>query len=329
MPPSSERRASSPGQRLLGRFAGRNEPALAFSLIVLIVFFTLAADTFLTQRNITNVLGQAAFPLIAGIGVAIVVLAGEIDVSVGSLLGAVAVPLIVVMNETGSMGLGIAAALGFALVVGVVNGWLVAYARINSLIVTLGMLFILRGMIYLYTGQRAIPDRVMLESFYQIGNGRLWGVLPWPALVGIVVLLVFVWVLKFRRFGRQVYAVGGNAEVARLAGYDVRRVKFLTFVISALLTAVAGILLSSRLGSAVHVTGIGFEFQVVAAVVLGGISLAGGIGTLWGVALGVLILAFLANGLGQLKLPTEWQLVITGLIIIAAVALDEAQRRRR
>ncbi|MCC5972608.1 MAG: ABC transporter permease [Rubellimicrobium sp.] len=322
MPPSSD-------AGRLRRLAARNEPALAFSLAVLIVFFTLAADTFLTQRNITNVLGQAAFPLIAGVGVAIVVLAGEIDVSVGSLLGAVAVPLIVVMNETGSMGLGIAAALGFALVVGVVNGWLVAYARINSLIVTLGMLFVLRGLIYLYTGQRAIPDRVMLESFYQIGNGRLFGILPWPAVAGIVVLLFFVWVLKYRPFGRQVYAVGGNAEVARLAGYDVRKVKFLTFVISALLTAVAGILLSSRLGSAVHVTGIGFEFQVVAAVVLGGISLAGGIGTLWGVALGVLILAFLANGLGQLRLPTEWQLVITGLIIIAAVALDETQRRRR
>jgi ribose transport system permease protein len=321
MPPSSD-------ARRIRRFAGRNEPALLFSLVVLIVFFSLTSDTFLTQRNITNILGQAAFPLIAGIGVAIVVLAGEIDVSIGSLLGAVAIPLVVVMNETGSMGLGIAAALALALVVGVVNGWLVAYAQINSLIVTLGMLFVLRGLIYLYTGQRAIPDNLLLESFYQIGNARLFGILPYPAVAGIVLLGFFVWMLKFRRFGRQVYAVGGNAEVARLAGYDVRRVKFLTFVISALLTAVAGILLSSRLGSAVHVTGIGFEFQVVAAVVLGGISLAGGIGTLWGVALGVLILAFLSNGLGQLRLPTEWQLVITGLIIIIAVALDEAQRRR-
>lgn len=328
MPPSSETLAAPPHRSLLKRMAGRNEPALAFSLVLLIVFFALASDTFLTQRNVTNVLGQAAFPLIAGVGVALVVLSGEIDVSVGSLLGAVAIPLVVVMNATESLALGIAAALGFALVVGVINGWLVAYARINSLIVTLGMLFILRGLIYLYTGQRAIPDRAMLESFFQIGNGRLFDVLPYPAVAGIAVLLFFVWLLKYRRFGRQIYAVGGNPEVARLAGYDVRRVKFATFVISALLTGVAGILLSSRLGSAVHVTGIGFEFQVVAAVVLGGISLAGGIGTLWGVALGVLILSFLANGLGQMRLPTEWQLVITGLIIIFAVALDEAQRRR-
>jgi len=329
MPPSSDTAATrAPARPLAQRLKGRNEPALLFSLIVLLVFFSLAGDTFLTQRNLTNVLGQAAYPLIAGIGVAIVVLAGEIDVSVGSLLGAVAIPLVEIMNLTGSLGFGIAAALTFAALVGAVNGWLVAYARINSLIVTLGMLFVLRGLIYLYTGQRAIPDKVYLESFYQIGNGRLLGILPYPAVAGIVVLAFFVWLLRHRRFGREIYAVGGNPEVARLAGYDVRRVKFLTFVISGLLTGIAGVMLSSRLGSAVHVTGLGFEFQVVAAVVLGGVSLAGGIGTLTGVALGVLILMFLANGLGQLNLPTEWQLVITGLIIIVAVALDEAQRRR-
>ena len=109
----------------------------------------------------------------------------------------------------------------------------------------------------------------------------------------------------------------------------MRRIRFTAFVVCSLLTAVAGILLSSRLGSAVHVTGLGFEFQVVAAVVLGGVSLAGGVGSLTGVVLAVLILAFLSNGLGQLNLATEWQLVITGLIIIAAVAFDEAKRRRR
>jgi ribose/xylose/arabinose/galactoside ABC-type transport system permease subunit len=169
----------------------------------------------------------------------------------------------------------------------------------------------------------------MLESFYQIGNGRLLKTLPYPALIAAAVLALFVWILRYRRFGRQIIAVGGSTEVARLAGFDVARVKFATFVIGALLTCIAGILMASRQGSAVHVTGLGFEFQVVAAVVLGGVSLAGGIGSLWGVTLGVLILAFLANGLGQLNLPTEWQLVITGLIIIGAVTLDEARRRKR
>ena len=120
----------------------------------------------------------------------------------------------------------------------------------------------------------------------------------------------------------------GADEAARLAGYSVRRVKFTCFVISALLATVSGILLASRLGSAVHLAGLGFEFQVVAAVVLGGVSLSGGIGSLLGMALGVLILQFLSNGLGMLDLQTEWQLVITGTIIIIAVAFDELKRRR-
>ena len=324
MPPSDRRSSAS----LRARVLRRNEAALLLCLVVMIAVFGFLSDSFLTPRNVTNVLGQAALPLIAAIGLALVILAGEIDVSIGSLLGAVALPLIVVMNATGSFALGAAAALALALLVGAVNGWLVAYVRLNSLIVTLGMLFVLRGSIYLYTGQRAIPDDVMLESFYQIGNGRLFKTLPYPAIIGAVLLGLFAWVLRYRRFGRQVIAVGGSPEVARLAGYDVARVKFATFVVCALLVAVAGILMASRQGSAVHVTGLGFEFQVVAAVVLGGVSLSGGIGSLWGVALGVLILAFLANGLGQLNLPTEWQLVITGIIIIGAVTLDEARRRQ-
>jgi len=324
---SSSARKMPPGGRL-SRLMRGNEAALLLCFVALIAFFGIASDTFLTQRNLTNVLGQASFQLIAGVGLAMVVLSGEIDISIGSLLGAVAIPLVSVMNATGSLEAGIVAALALALVVGAINGYLVAYVGLNSLIVTLGSLFVIRGLIYVYTGQRPIPDERMLESFYQIGNGRLWGVLPYPAIIGGIVAALFLYILRYRRFGRQVYAVGGNPEVARLAGFDVRRVKFIAFLTCSLLTAVAGILLASRLGSAVHVTGLSFEFQVVAAIVLGGISLAGGVGSIWGVLLGVFILAFLSNGLGQLKLPTEWQLVITGLIIIAAVAIDEARRRR-
>jgi ribose/xylose/arabinose/galactoside ABC-type transport system permease subunit len=249
-------------------------------------------------------------------------------VSIGSLVGAVALPLVVIMNATGSLELGIISALVFALAIGAVNGYLSAYLGINSLIVTLGSMFVIRGGIYIYTGQKAIPDDLALESFYQIGNGRLLGMIPYPALVALAVFAVFSYMMGHRRFGRQLYAVGGDAEVARLAGYNVRQSKFIAFVLCSLFAGVSGILLSSRLGSAVHVSGLGFEFQVVAAVVLGGVSLAGGIGSLGGVALGVLILAFLSNGLGMLNLATEWQQVITGLIIIGAVGLDELRRRR-
>ncbi len=324
MQPSSSLRQHS----RLSRLMRGNETALLVCFAILIAFFGIVSDTFLTQRNLTNVMGQASFQLIAGVGLALVVISGEIDISIGSLLGAVAIPLVTVMNATGSLELSIVCALALALMVGAVNGYLVAYVGLNSLIVTLGSLFVIRGLIYVYTGMRPIADDLLLESFYQIGNGRLFGVLPYPAIVGMLVAALFLYILRNRQFGRQIYAVGGNPEVARLAGFNVQRVKFLSFLLCSFLTGIAGILLASRLGSAVHVTGLSFEFQVVAAIVLGGISLAGGIGSIWGVMLGVLILAFLSNGLGQLKLPTEWQLVITGIIIIAAVAIDEARRRR-
>lgn len=307
----------------------RNEAVLLICLVALLVFFSLASGTFLTPRNITNVLGQASLAMVAAIGLGVLVIAGEIDVSIGSLAGAVGLPLVVIMNQTGSLELGIAAALLLSLIVGVVNGYLSAILGINSLIVTLGSMFVIRGGIYLYTGQKAISDDAQLESFYQMGNGRLFGSVPYPALVALVLLVAFIYLMRHRPFGRHIYAVGGNPEVARLAGFNVKRIKFIAFVICALLAGISGILLSSRLGSAVHVAGLGFEFQVVAAVVLGGVSLAGGVGSLFGAALGVLILSFLANGLGMLNIATEWQLVTTGFIIIAAVAFDEFKRRRQ
>jgi ribose transport system permease protein len=329
--PQSPSLAARPGAPLADAFARLsrgNEVALILSLIAVIAFFSFASEYFFTVRNLTNVLGQASLALIAGIGVAMVFMSGEVDISIGSLQAAVAIPLIVIMNATGSLWLGLAGALALGLAVGVVNGYLSAYVGINSLIVTLGMLFILRGGVYLYTGQTAIPDDVMLDSFFAIGNEQFLGIIPYPAVIAFVLLLVFMYVMRHRPFGRKVYAVGGNAEVARLAGYPVRGVKFTCFVISSCLATVSGILLASRLGSAVHLAGLGFEFQVVAAVVLGGVSLSGGVGSLLGMAMGVLILSFLSNGLGMLDLPTEWQLVITGTIIIIAVAFDELKRRR-
>lgn len=328
MPPSRSLAAVTPGAGLWRSLFRRNEAVLLLVLLALLVFFSLASDTFLTSRNITNVLGQASLAMIGAIGLGMLVISGEIDVSIGSLVGAVAIPLVVVMNQTGSLELGIASALLLALAVGVINGYLSAYLGINSLIVTLGSLFVIRGGIYIYTGQKAIPDDLALESFYQLGNGRLLGTIPYPALVALVLLVGCSYLMRYRPFGRQLYAVGGSPEVARLAGYNVRRTKFIAFVLCSLLAGISGILLSSRLGSAVHVSGLGFEFQVVAAVVLGGVSLAGGIGSLLGAALGVLILAFLSNGLGMLKLATEWQQVITGFIILGAVGLDEFRRRR-
>lgn len=306
-----------------------NEIALIVSLIGVIILFSFMSEYFFTVRNLTNVLGQASIIMLIAMGVAIALISGEVDISVGSLVAAIAIPLIAIMNATGSVELGIAGALVLGLIIGAVNGYLSAYLKINSLIVTLGTLFIIRGGVYMWTGKRAMADTVYLESFFFLGNGKVFGFLPTPAAITAVIVVALILAMKYLRFGRRIYAVGGNAEVARLAGYDVRLIKFYCFLISSTLASLGGILLASRLGAAVHTAGMGYEFQAIAAVVLGGVSLAGGTGNLFGVALGVLILAFLSNGLGMINAPTEWQLVITGIVIIIAVALDALKKNER
>lgn len=326
MQPSSEATAGRGAASLLRLLANNGEIALIASLVLVIVVFSGMSEYFLTLRNVTNVLGQASILMLIATGLAVVLISGEVDISVGSTVAATAIPLIGIMNATGSMTLGIIGALALGLMIGAVNGYLSAYLRINSLIVTLGTLFLIRGGVYLYTGKRATADTAFLESFFALGNERLYGVLPFPAIIAAVFVIGLIVMMRHMRFGRRIYAVGGSAEVASLAGFNVRRIKFICFLISAVMATLAGILLASRLGAAVHTAGIGYEFQAVAAVVLGGVSLAGGIGNLFGVALGVLILAFVSNGLGMINAPTEWQLVITGLVIIAAVALDSLKK---
>lgn len=327
MPQSAEQKAPGLAGRI--KLNSLNEIALIVSLIGVIILFSFMSEYFFTVRNLSNVLGQASIILLVATGVAIALISGEVDISVGSLIAAIAIPLIVIMNATGSVELGIAGALALGLIIGAVNGYLSAYLKINSLIVTLGTLFIIRGGVYMWSGKRATADTVYLESFFFLGNGKVLGFLPTPAAIALVIVVALILAMKYLRFGRRIYAVGGNDEVARLAGYDVRRIKFYCFLISSTLASLGGILLASRLGAAVHTAGMGYEFQAIAAVVLGGVSLAGGTGNLFGVALGVLILAFLSNGLGMINAPTEWQLVITGIVIIVAVALDALKKNER
>ncbi|RVD45194.1 ABC transporter permease, partial [Mesorhizobium sp. M8A.F.Ca.ET.023.02.2.1] len=241
---------------LLARLFARQELALFVCLILVLAFFSVTVENFFSVRNMTNVLGQASLALTAGIGCAIVFISGEVDISIGSLLATIALPLIIIMNDTNSLLLGVSAALLFGLIIGVVNGYLTAYAGINSLIVTLGTMFIMRGGVYLYTGQRAIPDNASLDSFIALSDGRLFNIIPYSAVIAIVLLAAFGYMMQHRPFGRQIYAVGGNQEVARLAGYDVRRVKFICFIISSLLATVAGIILAARVGSAQHTAGL-------------------------------------------------------------------------
>jgi len=312
---------------ILKRLFSISEIGLLISLAVLFIFFSIASPYFLTVRNISNILGQISLPLIAAVGLSMLLIGGEVDISIGSLQAVVALPLIIIMNETGSFFLGAVAAIATGAVIGVINGLLVTKLKINSLITTLGMFYALRGAVYLITKKVAIAERSGKDLFFLIGNGKLFHFLPYPTILMFVILFVFMFIMKNTSYGRRLYAVGGNADVARAIGINVGKMKFRAFVLCSIMASISAILLASRLGSANHLAGQGFEFQVIAAVVLGGVSLSGGIGTLLGAFIGVFILGIIQNGLGMLNVFTMWQLVITGAIIILSVAIDELKKR--
>jgi len=309
----------------LGRY---NELGLFAVAIVLFVLFSVGSPYFFKVRNLSNVLGQISMTMIAAVGMSLLMIAGEVDLSVGSLQAVVALPLLVIMNRTGSFWLGVVPALATGLVVGLINGFLVTRMRINSLIVTLGMYYLLRGLVYFLTGKVPISDSSNDPSFFAVGNAKLFGLLPVMAILMIAILALCIYVLGSTTYGRRLYAVGGNAEVARAVGINPERMKFSAFLICSLLSSVSAILLASRLNSANHMAGQGFEFQVIAAVVMGGVSLSGGRGNLTGALFGVLIFGLIQNGMGLMSIDTQYQLVITGGIIVAAVAIDELRHRR-
>jgi len=315
------------GTSILKRMFSISEIGLLISFLVIFIFFSVTSKYFFTVRNLSNILGQISLPLISAVGLSIVLFSGEVDISIGSLQAFVALPLVTIMNATGSFALGAVGAFAAGAVIGVINGFLVTRLKINSLITTLGMYYALRGAVYLITGKVAIAEHSGKDLFFLIGNGKLFHFLPYPSILMFVILLVFMFIMKNTSYGRRTYAVGGSAEVARAIGINVERMKFSAFVICSLLATVSAILLASRLGSANHLAGQGFEFQVVAAVVLGGVSLSGGVGTLLGAFIGVLILGIIQNGLGMLNVSTMFQLVITGVIIILSVAIDELKKR--
>jgi ribose/xylose/arabinose/galactoside ABC-type transport system permease subunit len=308
----------------LARFG---ELGLAAVLVALFLVFTFSSRYFFTMRNLSNVLGQVSITMIAAVGLSLLLICGEVDISIGSLQAVAALPLVLVMNATGSFWLGVLPALAVGALIGVINGLLVTRLKINSLIVTLGMYYLLRGFVYFATGKVPISDQSGKDLFFMVGNGKLLRFLPYTAILMVVILVAFMYVLRHTTYGRRLYAVGGNPEVARAVGINPERLKLSAVILCSALASVSAILLASRLSSANHMAGQGFEFQVVAAIVLGGVSLAGGVGNLLGALIGVLIFGIIQNGLSLMNVGTQYQQVITGAIIILAVAVDELKKR--
>ncbi len=290
------------------------------AFVILVVVMAVSSPVFLTAGNIINILRQVSVNGIIACGMTFVILSGGIDLSPGSVLALAAV-FASNYAHPGEHGLAVPIFAGLAAgtFCGAVSGTLIAYGRIAPFIVTLGMMTIARGFALVYTSGRPVIN--LSDAYRQIGGGYTAGV-PTQVVILVVVVLLSFFVLKFTKFGRHLYAVGGNEQAARFSGIKTERIKLSVYAFSGLLAGGAGIVLSSRVMSGSPSMGEAYELDAIAAVVIGGTSLAGGIGGVMGTVLGVLVIGVMNNGLDLLHVSAYYQQVVKGLIIIFAALLD-------
>jgi ribose/xylose/arabinose/galactoside ABC-type transport system permease subunit len=303
-----------------GRLLRGSGILLAF--VVLIVLGALQSEHFLTFDNFSNVARQASIAGILGIGMTFVILTAGIDLSVGSILGIVAIGYASILANGMPWPLAIVIALGFGAFVGSINGLGITRGGIQPFIMTLGMLVIARGVTLTYSDAKPIRVGEAAADIAWIGTGTMLGLpVPFVLFMGIAGLAWFT--LKYTTFGRQVYAVGDNLEAARLSGIPTRRVIFSVYVISGICAAVSALIVVARLGAAEATQGEGFELDAIAIVVIGGTSLFGGRGAVIGSLIGALIVQVFDNGLALAGVDPNYQVLAVGVLVIVAVAADQ------
>lgn len=298
--------------------------ALLLSLIGLCIISTIISPVFLSVNNLMNVLRTASLTAICAMGYMFVILLGEMDLSVGSMQAVVGIVSVMILNFTKNVPAALLGGIIAGAVLGCINGLLVTKAGINSLIASLGTMAILRGSAYIITN--GISIQANIPGFEVLGTGYA-GPFPIPFLIAVVIFAALYFVLNKTVFGRNIYAVGGNNSAARLCGINVGRIKMAAYIIVGVLTALSGYILACRLNSAQPNAGDGFEFQVISAVVLGGVSLSGGKGNLTGAVIGVLILSVLSNVLVLAGVSSFYQEVSRGIVILLAVYIDSRNKR--
>jgi ribose/xylose/arabinose/galactoside ABC-type transport system permease subunit len=314
----TEETAGQSGSMRLRQQAARYIPFLA--LILLLVGFGIAeSERFLTVRNAQIILLQSAVLIIVGLGMTFVIIAGSIDLSVGSLVAVAAMLSAAAANQWG-----LAGALTVALLVGaatgLVNGLVFTVLRVPSFIATLGMLSAARGFTIIYSDGAPIP----IQDAGQVLNLGTW---PAPVFVAALAVVVCQVIYRLTPFGRYVQGIGGNERVALLSGVPVDRTKTLIFVLSGLMAGLGGLVTAARLGAGTPQAGTGFELDVISAVVIGGTPLTGGIGNMYSTAVGALVISTLSNGLVILGVPSEVQTVIKGIVLVLAVFISLDRRK--
>ena len=304
----------------------RNEQLfLILLLAVLVVGLSIAAPRFMTPENVTAILHQSAMVLIVALGMTVLLITAEVDISVGASLAFTSCVVMDVLNKTQSLPLGILAGLAFGGAVGLFNGVVVTKLRVNSLIATIATMMMLQGGVFLFT-REAVQNHHQIEAFARIATGHA-GPVPVPVIIAAVLTVVAYVLLGYTVAGRYAFAVGANPRAARLSGLTPERVKLAAFVVTGLLVGIASVILASLLNAGQPTAGRGFELIVIAAVLFGGTSLFGGKGTIAGTVLAVLILKIIDNGIIILRWNQDWQIIVPGVVIILAMFFDQLRRR--
>jgi ribose transport system permease protein len=293
------------------------------------IFLSFRSDVFMTERNIGVLLSQVSLIAITGFGMTVLLIAREVDLSVGSMQAFVGVVAMQALNRWEHLWVGIAAAITLGIIVGTINSTLTLRLGISSFIVTLAMLQIIRGAAYTTTNA-AVQNNHKLGSFKQVFNGAIIEEplrIPWPVATMVTFFVLFWLLLTRTSIGRSIYALGGNPQAANLSGIRVNRLKTACFIVTSVMASISAFMLIARMNSGQNNAGFGFELQVIGAVLLGGASLAGGKGSLLGTLLATLLLGTLNNGITLLGYNPNWQWAITGMMILLAVFLDSIRRR--
>lgn len=307
---------------------------ILIALVVVCLTLAVISENFLSTRNILNVLRQTSINGILAIGMTFVILTRGIDLSVGSVvaLAGVVAASFATTSSTGMIGsapfpvfVAILMGLAVGMACGGVSGLIVSRFRVPAFVATLGMLSAARGLTLIYSGGRPIPS--LTEEFRWIGTGSILGI-PVPIFLLLGTFAVAHFVLTQTRFGRHVYAVGGNPHAAKVSGLPVKRIRFAVYVIAGGLAGLAGMVLAARTGSALPQAGIAYELDAIAAVVIGGTSLAGGVGRVTGTLIGALLIGVMNNGLDLMGVESYYQQVIKGILIVAAVMLDQSKNKQ-
>ncbi|MDK1374686.1 MULTISPECIES: ABC transporter permease [unclassified Sinorhizobium] len=300
------------------------------AVIFACIFLSFATDSFATAKNLYNITRNVTFVAIIALGMTLVIITGGIDLSVGSVLCLCSMVLAVVMHAGYSIEVGIAASIGTALLIGAFNGVMIAYLGFPPFVITLGMLSIARSLAMVASNNTVVfqfgPDH---DKLLALGGGAWFFGIANPVLYMVALALLTGFVLRWTKFGRYVFAIGGNEQAATLTGVPVRRIKVAVYMISALAAGVAGIIQTGWLGAVTTNIGAGMELQVIAAAVIGGANLAGGVGTASGALIGAALIEVIRNSLGLLGINAFWQGTFIGGATVLAVLFDRIRNFRQ